>query len=151
MSSIANTVSPLWQDVTTAIENKKRDPVGFNRYYIGQIDDSPSAPVHQRKCPQRNLTERREDHFDLSAPLKGVMLTRREIQVLYLICRGATNREVASCLGLSPRTAEYYIKNMRKKALASSKLHLVDLVNQTDFLTRVDQTVLNDVFKGGML
>lgn len=145
MTKVFSTISMLWLDVRVAVENKKQNPERFNRYYIGQIDDSPSAPIHHRKCQPRSVIEKREDHFSLNGVLQGVILTRRETQVLYLICHGDTNREVAFRLGLSPRTAEYYIKNMRKKAVAVSKAHLIQLVTQTDFLTRVNKTILKNI------
>lgn len=45
-------------------------------------------------------------------------LTDREHEVLTLLARGATNREIATDLGLSPNTASYHVHNIL------AKLHL---------------------------
>jgi len=132
-----NNVSALWQDICSAIENKEIDPFTFNRFYIGRIESSSAVPLPLRKCLKRNKPVLIKERFILNAPLAGIALTKREIQVLYLICTGYTNRQVADQIGLSARTAEYYINNMRKKTLTSSKAHLIQLICQTDFLQRI--------------
>lgn len=142
MADLSNVIAALWRDVLSAVENKHLNPASFNRYYMGKVDACPSTPIHRRKCTKRSITVRRDDQFSLSQPLLGISLTRRELQVLYLICTGCTNKEAADLMGLSPRTAEYYIKNMRKKIDATSKSHLIQLVIATDFLRRVDKSVI---------
>lgn len=131
-------VAKLWEDIRSAIINKEEDPHKFQRFYIGCIEPSPCAPHPLRKCSKRKPTLVK-DRFILSEPLAGIALTRREIQVLYFICRGYTNKEVADLIGLSARTAEYYINNMRKKTLTTSKLHLIQLICKTDFIQRISQ------------
>ncbi|WP_328842704.1 ATP-binding protein [Streptomyces sp. NBC_00258] len=42
-------------------------------------------------------------------------LTRREQQVATLVAQGMTNRQIASTLGLSPRTVDSHIENIRGK------------------------------------
>ena len=50
--------------------------------------------------------------------LNGVSLSNREVEVIRLIARGHTSKEMAETLGISPRTLETY------KARAMSKLNL---------------------------
>ncbi len=143
MPFISNIVSHLWADIRSAITNKQNDPLGFERVYIGSLQKQTGSPVHNRKAGNNKSGGRRE-YFLLNDPLNGVPLTRRELQVLFLICQGLTNTLVAKKIGLSSRTIEYYIKNMRKKTHALNKTDLVDQVLKTDFLTRVDETVLEE-------
>ncbi len=42
-------------------------------------------------------------------------LTRRELEVAGLVAKGLTNREIASRLFVSPRTAEYHVEQIRNK------------------------------------
>jgi HD-GYP domain-containing protein (c-di-GMP phosphodiesterase class II) len=48
-------------------------------------------------------------------------LTSREIEVLILIARGATNRQVAEALGISPKTAGTHIERIYTKTGASTR------------------------------
>lgn len=59
-----------------------------------------------------------------SAPNTAI-LTKREQEVLLLICQEKTNQEIADELFLSPRTVESYRKNMIKKVGAKNTVGLV--------------------------
>jgi DNA-binding CsgD family transcriptional regulator len=134
----------LWEDVRSAIMNKETEPVAFQRVYIGKLEAQAHSPVHMRRsCKERAANEKAT--ILLGEPYNRVALTPREAQVLSLICRGCTNLEAAEYMGLSPRTTEYYIKNMRKKTRTNSKVHLVKEVLKTDFMQRMDKTVRLEV------
>lgn len=51
----------------------------------------------------------------LVAARLGVDLTRREEQVFRLVIRGATNKEIAAAIGVSPRTAKFHVSNLLQK------------------------------------
>ncbi|NVM98135.1 HD domain-containing phosphohydrolase [Arthrobacter sp. SDTb3-6] len=48
-------------------------------------------------------------------------LTEREVEVLRLICRGATKNGVAGALGISPNTADHHIRHIYAKIGVSSR------------------------------
>ena len=48
-------------------------------------------------------------------------LTAREVQVLVLIARGASNKQVAAVLGIAPRTAGTHIERIYSKIGASTR------------------------------
>lgn len=145
MIIVHDAVARLWKDVCSAVENKQQDPMRFNRVYIGRLDPASHKPVHGRHVARPISTVLHRDAFILGGALAGIPLTRRETQVLFLICHGLTNQEAAVRMNLSVRTTEYYIKNMRKKIVAKSKAHLIRQVIQTDFLDRVDRSIPKSV------
>ena len=54
-----------------------------------------------------------------------VGLTRREIDVLRLIARGATDRGVARKLGISPSTAHEHLENAKRKLNVSTRAEAI--------------------------
>lgn len=61
-------------------------------------------------------------------------LTRRETEVLRLLARGNTNRQIAGLLGLSPRTVESHRANLMGKLGLESRVELVDYAEEHDLL-----------------
>jgi DNA-binding CsgD family transcriptional regulator len=59
---------------------------------------------------------RRRSDFPVSPALAGMGVTAREAEVLALVARGASNREIAEELVVSPRTVEKHIENLMLKA-----------------------------------
>jgi DNA-binding NarL/FixJ family response regulator len=55
------------------------------------------------------------------------LLTPRETDVLALIVKGATNREIAADLVLSPHTVKYHVENIKAKLGARRRTELVRL------------------------
>ena len=61
-------------------------------------------------------------------------LTPRELDVLRLLVRGNTNRQVAEELGLSPRTVESHRANLQGKLGLTSRVELVEYAEEHDLL-----------------
>lgn len=61
-------------------------------------------------------------------------LTPRELDVLRLLVRGNTNRQVAELLGLSTRTVESHRANLMAKLGLESRVDLVDYAEDHDLL-----------------
>lgn len=57
-------------------------------------------------------------------------LTPREVEVLRLLVRGNTNRQIAGLLGLSPRTVESHRANLMGKLGLESRVELVDYAEE---------------------
>lgn len=65
----------------------------------------------------------------LSRPFPGrELLTPRERATLAEIVRGASNKEAARALGISPRTAEFHRTNIMRKLNARNAVELVGIV-----------------------
>lgn len=72
--------------------------------------------------------------YGLGEKFKDVYFTKREADCMTRLLRGKTIEGVAKELDLSPRTVEFYIKNMKKKLNCKTKFELIDLVLESDFL-----------------
>lgn len=59
---------------------------------------------------------------------RTVQLTPQELQVALAVAEGATNQEAAAALFLSPKTIEYHLSKIYRKAGLSSREELPDLV-----------------------
>jgi DNA-binding CsgD family transcriptional regulator len=54
-------------------------------------------------------------------------MTSQELQVVRLVVRGMTNRQVASQLFVSPRTIDFHLRNVYSKLGISSRGQLATL------------------------
>ena len=78
-----------------------------------------SGSALPRRCPDAVLPE-------LAA--RGV--TRREADVLALLARGLTNRDIAACLHLSPRTVEKHVERLLAKTATARRTELAALMTR---------------------
>ncbi|MDP5228715.1 MULTISPECIES: HD domain-containing phosphohydrolase [Arthrobacter] len=60
-------------------------------------------------------------HGQRARPAWPAGLTEREVEVLRLICRGATKKEVAAALVISPSTADHHVRHIYTKTGCSSR------------------------------
>jgi len=56
----------------------------------------------------------------------GVYFSKREKECLYYLVRARSSKEIAKSLGLSYRTIEYYIDNIKEKMNVNSRAELID-------------------------
>jgi two-component system, NarL family, response regulator NreC len=68
------------------------------------------------------------------AGLPAIPLTHREPDVLRLLAKGNTNRQIADLLGLSPRTIENHRANLMGKLGLASRVDLVNYAEEHDLL-----------------
>ena len=61
-------------------------------------------------------------------------LTRRELDVLRLLCRGQSNYEIASALVLSINTIKTHIKHLYGKLEANNRVELVEISHRLDLV-----------------
>jgi two-component system, NarL family, response regulator NreC len=66
--------------------------------------------------------------------LPVVALTRRELDVLRLLAKGNTNRQIADLLGLSVRTVENHRANLMGKLGLASRVELVNFAEENHLL-----------------
>jgi len=61
----------------------------------------------------------------------SVCLTARESQCALYLLKGKTYADIAELLGLSPRTIEFYVNNMKMKLHCKSKSELIGVLFET--------------------
>ena len=76
--------------------------------------------------------------YSLGDKYGAIYFTKREAECMVLLLKGKTINSVASLLRLSPRTVEYYIKNMKAKLGCRTKFELIDKVYASEFLDNID-------------
>lgn len=143
MNTTVTGVAHLWNDVLQAVLNKDTHPEQFQRIYIGGIGVSDVSQVRENSRESYLTTnkpnqKKEVSHYSLGGTFEGLYFTEREAQCMYLIIKNYTNEKVAERLGLSARTVEFYIKNMRIKTGCVSKSHLIKSILKTDFLENID-------------
>jgi DNA-binding NarL/FixJ family response regulator len=65
----------------------------------------------------------------------GLRLTRRQQELLPMIARGQTNKEIASCLNLSEQTVKNHIHRMLRKMGANDRLQITEIAGIQDYVT----------------
>ena len=95
----------------------------------------PGRSVAAKSVPPGGLK-----YYALGDAYPNIHFTPREAQCMVLLIRGQTMKTAARCLQLSPRTVEYYVRNMRIKLQCSSKAELIDRVMMSDFA--IDQVLM---------
>jgi DNA-binding CsgD family transcriptional regulator len=69
---------------------------------------------------------------DESGGLEGLGLTRREAEVLTLVARGYTNREIADTLVISVKTASVHVSHILRKLGARNRREAAAIVHKLD-------------------
>ncbi len=80
--------------------------------------------IAQTGLIQPNRIKQIQQNLDVTK--SQVYFTAREIEVLSLLVNGSTARKISCMLGISQRTVEHHIENMKQKAGCHSKFELID-------------------------
>lgn len=113
------------------------------------LKDAPAAEVaaavksvanNHAVCPQElcqvlfDYVSRQRAHLPSLAIKQQLGLTRREQQLVELISRGLTNKEIAVELGLSEQTVKNHIHRVLRKVGVSDRLEAVEMCRTQGFL-----------------
>src|SRR6266540_5329929 len=90
------------------------------RSLIADVTDRlRAAPLHAALHDLARRARLSDDEAPEAGTLTG--LTERELQVLQLVAEGRSNREIASTLFISPKTASVHVSNILAKLGAASR------------------------------
>jgi len=78
--------------------------------------------------------EQEAEAFPSAALRRDLGLTRREQQLVPLLTRGLTNKEIANHFSLSEQTVKNHLYRMKRKIGAHGRLEIVDVCRQHGFL-----------------
>ena len=124
-----------WNTVRREIENRENPQFPFVFTNVGDPVAEAQRIERERKSRHNHFGEMY--YFD--PPYQSVHFTRREAQCMVHFLQGKTVAETAKELTLSPRTVEYYVKNMRQKMHCKTKHDLIDTVRRTAFVQDADR------------
>lgn len=91
----------------------------------------------QQNTPNRHRPKIIKTYY-LGSQHPNLYLTRREAECIFYMLAGDNNTTIACKLKLSPRTVEFYIKNMKIKLGCHTKYELMDIVKNSDVLQQID-------------
>lgn len=80
-----------------------------------------------------------QNSFLLTHNFNEIKLSDREAECLFFILRGKTAKLIARYLGISPRTVEEHISNLKTKFNAQNKFELIDKAIQAGFLNTIPE------------
>ncbi len=82
------------------------------------------------------INQSQDDGFDLAEDEKRIKsLTNRQKEVLELVCKGSSNKEIASVLGLSDNTVKIHVTAILKSLAVSNRTQAVLFANRNDLFT----------------
>lgn len=121
-----------WYAVLHEVINKN-DPEYYFRYTSVADQQGDGVIVRRRHREKKDLTKK----YYLGKPYEPIYFTQREFDCVSGLLHGQTVKEVAAALKLSPRTVEYYVKNMKVKLDCYSRSELLSKVIKADLFTRI--------------
>ena len=71
--------------------------------------------------------------YYLSPDSSGTYLTQREAECIFFLLKGHTIKNTGEELNLSPRTVEFYFKNVKKKMRCNKKKEVLNKIRQSHF------------------
>lgn len=124
------TMDSYWGAVLHEVQNKNNINCCFRYTTVGE---SP-APMSNRSARRARNPEPKKRKFIVGEPFPAVYFTEREFDCMVSLLRGQTVKEIALKLRLSPRTVEYYIKNLKNKLGCSTRRELMGRALETQLI-----------------
>jgi DNA-binding CsgD family transcriptional regulator len=121
-----------WQKVLEEVLQRKiRNRFLFTNFVNGSRNDEikDDGIVYTRQ-PKKS--------YFLGKEFPGLHLSYREAECILHLLRGRSLKGIGKLLNLSPRTVEYYLKNVKKKLECRTKFELIDRILRSEFLKNVD-------------
>lgn len=120
-----------WQAVLQEVLHKDEEGYQFIYTNLGDLKRQRNEQMKRRKQDVSNSSIKQV--YTLGDKYKGVYLTQREAECVVQLMRGVTIAEAARVLNLSPRTVEFYLKNIKVKLKCRKKSELIECIRSSDF------------------
>jgi DNA-binding CsgD family transcriptional regulator len=118
----------LWQDVLASAlkkEQKKLNSVNAGKPRSPQTRKTNNTVVFQK---------RNKRYYVIGEGDKKLYFTEREIDTMKSLLQFHTIPQAALHLGISARTLEFYVKNLRSKLSCQTKDDLIEYISKENFL-----------------
>jgi DNA-binding CsgD family transcriptional regulator len=125
-----------WERIVEEVKNQKSP--GFQCYFTHGRTDSEKVKSNKSSLDKRVYQRYSVGIFTFDGREKHIYFTRREAECMLELLKGKTNNQIGHALNLSPRTIEYYLKNMKFKLRCQTRAGLVEKVLTSEFMNHVD-------------
>lgn len=122
-----------WNDILKEVIKRKA-----NGQKADILSDNELKAIHTEIKKNKTCAVKSQVTYRLGTEYGNIYFTKREAECMVWLLKGKTINSVAGILNLSPRTVEYYIKNMKTKLGCRTKFELIDLVHASEFIKNVD-------------
>lgn len=124
-----------WQAVLQEVLHKDDESYRFIYTNLGDYQRQRKELMKRRdqKDPVAKKKEVPKQEYYLGDKYEGVYLTRREAECVICMMQGYTIVQSGELLSLSPRTVEFYIKNIKIKLKCRKKAELLACIKESDF------------------
>ena len=114
--------------------NKKNNGQKADLFSSDEIRTSSCIKAKPKQLLRRRVTV----SYNAGIKSGNAYFTNREVECMKLLLQYKTISGIAAILQLSPRTVEYYIKNMKAKIGCRTKLELLDIICTSDFMKNIE-------------
>lgn len=125
----------IWNDVLSEVMQRKADG---QKVGLFNASDAEYEAYHIEARKKLLAKKGRHIRYGLGERYAQVYFTKRESECMVLLLKGKTIDNVAMVLNLSPRTIEFYIKNMKSKVGCRTKSELIGLVCASEFIKNIN-------------
>lgn len=109
------------KNINLSCEMDTDDNLAMQRFLDILLQEFGIAPFDAQQAKLFLLDQRKHSQDYL----QSINFTQRELECLYQICKGQTNKETAKLLSISPRTVETYIERIFNKTSCNSKIEVI--------------------------
>lgn len=120
-----------WNSVLNEVLHKEE---GSPAFLCDEIEIDAMEIEHDPIKESRDLRT-----YYLTPHYPHVYFTRREAECFFWVVQGFTLSQAAFEMGLSARTVEFYMKNMKLKLQCTNKKDLLDRVLQSSLLQQLEK------------
>ena len=119
-----------WSKIVQEVLARDEEGAKFRYTNLGESRDLLNKRVRRRYVRKGSTVSKK--HYFLGRAHPGIYFTQREMECICLLLEGNTLVQVATVLNLSPRTIEFYVRNMKMKLRCQTKDELLEKVQHTD-------------------
>lgn len=123
-----------WEAVLHEVLNKDKETTEFRYTNLGDLRKINNKTSQKSIHNNKNRKKQMRKIYYLGKKYDGLYLTHQEGECMNLLLQGHTIVSAAKDLNLSPRTVEFYVKNMKLKLSCATKKELVTKIADTEFL-----------------
>lgn|SRR3990167_3788943 len=130
-----------WNSVLNEVLHKDDTQQQFiftNRGSLHEVFEEEKILSHDISLSniKRGRPKNLKEYF-LGPQFPGIYLTKREADCMFLLVQDMTIVQTAEKLGLSARTVEFYVKNLKFKLHCGSKKQLIQKILQSTLLAQL--------------